>query len=116
MLGKVISGVLVALLSVSVSGADGGFKYPYKVIDTYAKSHFVHFDAEKLVVRKDFNQVGKAICRKSNMCIVMFWEDKGLVPSFLPMTDAQVEAKKAHYVINRRTKFERLSLCESDGC
>lgn len=116
MLRKVISGGLIVLLSVSVSAADASFKYPYKVIDTYAKSHFVHFDAEKLVSRKDFNQVGKAICRKSNMCIVMFWEDKALVPSFLPMTGAQLEAKKAHYVINRRTKFERLILCESDDC
>mgnify|MGYP001079730365 CR=1 FL=1 len=116
MLKNFVLMAFVLLYSSSGFSDSDGLGYEYKEVGATGKSHFIHFDAEKLISRDDFSRVGKFICRKSNMCIVMFWDDMALVPKFMPMTDAQVNAKKAHYLINRRTKYEMLNLCSDDGC
>lgn len=57
-------------------------------------------EKEKDIYRLAFSQV----CgRKPDFCKVMFWADERLVPTRMPMTDAQADALRANFTINSRT-------------
>lgn len=57
-------------------------------------------EKDKDVYRLAFGQ----ICgRKLDFCKVMFWADARLVPTRMPMTDAQADGLRANFTINGRT-------------
>ena len=88
----------------------------YERVGGQGKMHFVYMKKSSEVSRDSYLQVGDYICKGENVCIVMFWDNKSLVPSSIPMTDKQVDSKVAHYNLNKNTGMQRMAMCATDGC
>ena len=88
----------------------------YEQVGGQGKFHFVYVENSPTIDRNAYRQIAEKICRGERICIVMFWNDRTKVPHSLPMTDAQVNAKVAHYNLNKNTGLDRLLICAVDGC
>lgn len=44
-----------------------------------------------------------AVCESRDPCKILFWSDERLVPTAMPMTDAQANAIRANFFINKET-------------
>ena len=49
-----------------------------------------------------------AICGTEDICSVIFWTDRDLVPRSLPMSDAQLAAVTAQWKFNRHTHYSQM--------
>lgn len=88
---------------------------PYEQVASEGQFHFVYVN-ESYAQKSAYREIADYLCRGERICIVMFWNDKTQVPLSLPMTDAQVDAKTAHYNLNKNTGLDRLVICAVDGC
>ena len=82
----------------------------------YKVSNFIFVEDSPTIDRSTYLRIAKTICRGERICIVMFWNDRTKVPRSLPMTDAQINAKVAHYNLNKNTGLDRVLICAVDGC
>lgn len=80
------------------------------------KIHLVYIEPAPSINRASYREAVTEICKGERICIVMFWDDKTSMPSSVPMTDAQVDSKVAHYNLNKNTSLDRLLICAVDGC
>ncbi len=74
-----------------------------------------------VVVNKDQGKysllyVAKQVCQYRDVCGVIYWDDAAKAARALPMTDAQVNSKIAHYQKNKHSGLNRLLKCLSDSC
>ena len=116
---KVILVVILGGLLFGCSGSEPPSQKPtaeYERVGGQGKSHFVFIEDSPSIDRSTYRQIAKTICRGESICIVMFWKDRTKVPYSLPMTDAQVNAKVAHYNLNKNTGLDRVLICAVDGC
>lgn len=70
--------------------------------------HFVHIDEASWKDQDQYRLAIADICSGKNICRVMFWKDMDMVPKSLPMSDAQVAAKVAHWQHNGNTGHRQL--------
>ncbi|TNF97795.1 MAG: hypothetical protein EP297_09770 [Gammaproteobacteria bacterium] len=79
--------------------------------------HYVHVQSDSSIEKDEFFKASKALCKHQDICIVMFWDDKELMPpASEPLTDGHVASKLAHYNLNKYTGLERVAVCAVDGC
>lgn len=88
----------------------------YERMGGQGKMHFVYIEPAHSIGKISYRVVANEICRGERICIVMFWDDKYSMPSSIPMTDAQVNSKVAHYNLNKNTSLDHVSICAVDGC
>jgi hypothetical protein len=88
---------------------------PYERVAGQGNVHFIYVN-ESYAQKSAYREIADYICSRERICIVMFWNDRAQVPLTLPMTDAQVDAKTAHYNLNKNTGLDRLVICAVDGC
>jgi len=81
---------------------------PWELVYAQGIMHFVHIDEEHWKDQDQYRLAIGEICAGKNMCQVLFWKDKRLVPKKLPMSDAAVKAKVAHWQYNGNTGVRRL--------
>ncbi len=97
--------------------SDSESQIRYEKIWQQGGVHFVFIENDSSINRSEYRKIAINICEKSSICAVAFWDEKSQTPnSSLPMTDAQAKSKVAHYHFNRNTNYERLLICEEDGC
>ncbi|WP_136484697.1 hypothetical protein [Vibrio sp. H11] len=88
----------------------------YERIGGQGKMHFTYIESGVAVSKKSYLQVGDYLCKDESVCMVMFWNNKSLTPASLPMTQEQVNAKIAHYNLNKKSGLHRVNICSTDGC
>jgi hypothetical protein len=108
---------LVAMLALVACGETMDKpKIKFQRTGGQGKMHFVYVQKEPQVSKEQYLQVGDFICKEERVCIVMFWDDRTMIPSSLPMTDEQLNAKVAHYNLNKNSGMHRVSICADVGC
>lgn len=113
--------ILISILSITLllSACGQEITRPtinYERVGSQGKMHFTYIESDASVSKESYLQVGDYICKGESVCIVMFWNDKSLIPISLPMTDEQVNAKIAHYNLNKNPGLHRVNVCATDGC
>jgi hypothetical protein len=94
--------------SAAVRG-DGGWRH----VRTVGQIRLVVVDASLWRDKDVYRRAASAVCRdQNNFCKVLFWSDASMVPSAIPMTDAQARAMKADWVFNGRTGWRSIWSCE----
>jgi hypothetical protein len=99
----------------SDDSSSGNHAAEHERIGGQGKVHFV-LVKDSAAKRNAYRQIADLICQGESICIVMFWNDATKVPRSLPMTDSQLNAKVAHYNLNKNTGLSRLLMCAVDGC
>jgi len=95
----------------AVSHRDGGWRQ----VRTVGQIQMVVVDASLWRDKDVYRRAANAVCRdQHNFCKVLFWSDASLVPTAMPMTDAQARAMKADWVFNGRTGWKSLWSCDID--
>ncbi len=105
---------LLACSNGSDAPAKSGVKY--ERTGGQGKMHFVYVESDPSTDKSTYRKIANEICRGVRICIVMYWSDKSSMPSAIPMTDAQVNSKDAHYNLNKNTNLDRVLICAVDGC
>ena len=116
---KVILAVILGGLLFGCYGPEPPSQEPiakYERVGGQGIFHFIFVKDSPTIDRSTYRRIAKTICRGERICIVMFWKDRTKVPYSLPMTDAQVNAKVAHYNLNKNTGLDRVLICAVDGC
>lgn len=101
--------VLLVFLGFSSNFASG-----YEVVSRVGMMNFVL--VKEGVSRHSLLLDAGRVCSGYQVCIAMFWTDRRLIPTSMPMSDDQARAKYAHYNLNKNTRLERLLICSEDGC
>ena len=116
---KIILSVMLTGLLFGCGSSEPPSQEPtakYERVGGKGQFHFVYIEDAPSTDRGPYLRIASNICRGQRICIVMFWNDRSKVPHSLPMTDAQVNAKVAHYNLNKNTGLDRLLICAVDGC
>lgn len=96
--------VIVILFFANVANATES----WKLVHSQGMMNFAHIDARHWKDQDQYRLAIAEICSGKRICQVIFWKDEKLVPNKLPMTDAQVNAKMAHWQYNGNTGHRRL--------
>jgi hypothetical protein len=110
------------LITLFLSACSGDIDMPakstvkYERIGGQGKVHFVYIEPSPSINKNSYREVADIICERERICIVMFWNERNSMPSSIPMTDAQVNSKVAHYNLNKNTGVDRVLICAADGC
>ena len=79
--------------------------------------HYIYAEANESTKRSEYLKISRSLCRREDICIVMFWDDKELMPAdTFPLDDEHVETKLAHYNVNKFRGTNRLAVCAVDRC
>jgi hypothetical protein len=116
---KVFASLLIPLILSACSGDTDTSAKPsvkYERVSGQGKVHFVYVETTPSINKAAYREIANKVCKGERICIVMFWDDKSSMPSSIPMTDAQVNSKVAHYNLNKNTGLERVLICAEDGC
>jgi len=79
----------------------------WKVVGGQRKVKFVLVEKSKEGSEAVYQIAIGELCGRAAHCMLLFWSDRRFVPSRLPMSDFQAEAKVASYVRNTSTGFEQ---------
>lgn len=112
--GTLFSGVLAGCEDAKRASGNPLPKYRQVALD---KARFsVYVEPSPSLDGEAYRGIAENICRGKRICVVMFWTDREQVPQSLPMSEDQVNAKSAHYNVNRNTGLDRLMLCSKGQC
>lgn len=116
---KVVLNLALLVLLPACGSSESPARPPtiqYEEIGTQGMTHFVFAGGLSKADRSTYRQISDYICRETQVCIVMFWDNRAHTPRSLPMTDEQVNSKVAHYNLNKSTGMDRLLICAEGGC
>ncbi|TNF98515.1 MAG: hypothetical protein EP297_07755 [Gammaproteobacteria bacterium] len=89
----------------------------YEVTGGRGVMHYVYANSDENTEKKEFRKIARSLCRGKDICIVMFWNDKSLMPeNNAPLSEDNVESKVAHYNINKHKGYDRLAICAVESC
>lgn len=69
----------------------------FEVVATQRQTYFLWIDPQFTLDPAVYEQAIEAVCGDQPLCKLMFWADRAMVPSRLPLSDGQVAAQVAHY-------------------
>ena len=87
-----------------LASAEGG----WKVAGQSGQQQWVLIDNKR---EKDTDLYRTAIdklCAGKSFCYVLFWSDPKMIPTSLPMSDAQSKAMRASWTYNAKTGYRQL--------
>jgi len=80
----------------------------WELVHSQGVMHFVYISAPDWKNQDYYRLAIGTLCARKRICQVLFWHDRALTPTTIPMSDAQVEAKVAHWQYNANTGLRRL--------
>lgn len=120
-----IPGILVAsLLALSAGGkemaprhdAPDGWWTIRSVRYGQLIHHFVLVEGPSAALRETYEDAAASLCRNETHCQIHFWDDPDNAVSDIPLDDAQLNTRTAHYVLNTQTGYSRLVVaCHIDN-
>lgn len=88
----------------------------YVEVGSQGKEHFIVIDSKYNTDKETLRSLSNTICGSQDVCIVIFWNDKSLAATVLPLTDEQVNAEVAWYNRNKNSGNDELLLCKNGNC
>lgn len=80
---------------------------PWRELHSQGVAHFVFMEPAHKRDRTAYDAASKAICgRASAPCEILFWTDREMVATKIPLSDAEVDNQAAQYNRNPNTGFE----------
>ena len=102
-MNRILLAMILSLAAVPASSAA-----PWKLVHSQGVMNVVLIEKAHWKDQDQYRLAIASICAGKRICQVMFWKDAALVPKKLPMSDAQVAAKVAHWQYNGNTGLRRL--------
>ena|SRR6266480_4484827 len=82
----------------------------WELVRTQAMTKLVYVTKAKEADRTVYQDAIRSLCTAGEYCYIGFWSTRGLVPSHMPMSDAEAEAQVASYTRNPSTGFDEFLL------
>lgn len=102
--------LILAFLLAACSGSDKG----YTVVMRNGPMVFVLLDPTTPHTEAAWAAIAREACGSAQLCNVKIWTDADKVARALPMTDREVNAIEAAYLVNRKTGADEF-LCHPFG-
>lgn len=80
----------------------------WRVIGSQGAVHFVQIDREHANDQAAYRFAIADLCGVPDICHVLFWVEGDNVPQRLPLTEAQIFTKAAHWTYNGNTGLRRM--------
>ncbi|MBI5438345.1 MAG: hypothetical protein HY936_05275 [Nitrosomonadales bacterium] len=101
---KALSFILLCFLLPSTAIASE----PWRHIRTIGMIQMVVVDKAQYKNQDIYRLAIGKLCAGKNFCYVLFWSDEKLIPTKMPMTDAQAKAMVANWTYNGNTGHRQL--------
>ena len=81
----------------------------WKELHSQGVMHFVLIDKAALLDEDVYRDAVAKICSIKDICHVLFWTDRAMVPQYLPMNDAQLATEVAMWSMNSNSGLREWS-------
>ena len=81
---------------------------PWQLVHSQGMMNFVHIEPAQWKDEDQYRLAIAEICAGKTICFVTFWKERSLVPTSLPMSDAQAAGQVAQWQFNGNTGHRQL--------